>query len=154
VTPAAAPSAIGPLGVAARVGVGLALITLEVAWRDPKWQDAPLGLLILPALVLATALLWSRPSARPLRATGPVGHALNAAVFIPLFFIPATAGAALLFYGASMLIAAARRNGGCEVTALSNALLQRDDQIGCMLFAPVDLAEQALRRSRTSGERA
>lgn len=36
---------------------------------------------------------------------------------------------AFLFYGASMLLAAACRNGGCEVTALSNAALGRDDDV-------------------------
>jgi hypothetical protein len=81
-----------------------------------------------------------------LRATGPLGHLANAAVFVPLFAHPATIGTALLFYGGSMLIAAARRAGGCEVTVISNALLNRDDQIGCVLFAPVDLAEARLRR--------
>jgi hypothetical protein len=45
-----------------------------------------------------------------------------------------------------MLVAAARRGGGCEVTAISNALLQRDDQLGCPLFAPLDVAEARLKR--------
>jgi hypothetical protein len=145
---------IGPVGVAARVAVGLTLIALEFAWRDPKWQDAPLGLVVLPALVVVTALLWSRRSSRPLRAIGPVGHSINAAVFIALAFVPATAGAAFLFYGGSMLIAAARRDGGCEVTAISNALLRRDDAVGCMLFAPVDLAERALWHAPARDDRA
>jgi hypothetical protein len=64
---------------------------------------------------------------------------------IPLFSLPATAGASFLFYGASMLVAAARRGGGCQVTAISNALLKRDDQVGCPLFAPLDIAEVRLR---------
>lgn len=46
-----------------------------------------------------------------------------------------------------MLVAAFRRSGGCEVTAISNALLGRDDQVGCALFAPVDLAEAQVRRA-------
>ena len=51
-----------------------------------------------------------------------------------------------MFYGFSMLVAAATRSGGCEVTAISNALLRRDDQVGCPLFASVDLVEQRAQR--------
>ncbi len=42
-----------------------------------------------------------------------------------------------------MLIAAARGYAGCEVLAVSNWVLARDDQVGCALFAPVDLVERA-----------
>ncbi len=81
-----------------------------------------------------------------------MGHALNLAVMIPLLWLPATAGAALLFVGASMLVAAARRSGGCEVTAISNVVLNRDDQVGCPLFAPLDAAEARLKRGRRKTE--
>jgi hypothetical protein len=40
-----------------------------------------------------------------------------------------------------MLLAAVRGYAGCEVLAVSNWLLGRDDQIGCLLFWPVDHAE-------------
>lgn len=145
-------TSIGPVGTLARAGVGLAFVGLALFWRDPVWLDAVLGLVIAPALVLGAMSWRARRSPQPLRATGPVGHAANLAIVIPLFAVPATAGAAFLFYGASMLLAAARRNGGCEVTAFSNAALGRDDQVGCALFAPVDLAEDgfAARRRRPS----
>jgi hypothetical protein len=45
-----------------------------------------------------------------------------------------TSDAALVFYGALMLLAAVRGYAGCEVLAVSNWLLGRDDQIGCMPF--------------------
>ena len=137
--------ATGSWGTLAQVGVGLLLIYLALFWRDPEWTDAALGLVVMPALVLAGVLLWVRRRSEPIRATGPLGHVLNLAVLIPLFSLPATAGASFVFYGASMLVAAARRSGGCEVTAISNALLQRDDQVGCPLFAPLDVAEARLR---------
>jgi hypothetical protein len=113
----------------------------------PAWLDAVLGLLVMPAIVVAALALRARVSQAPLDATGPLAHLLNAAVFVPLFFIPATAGAAFLFYGASMIVAATSRSAGCEVTAISNLLLRRRDEVGCMLFAPVDLAESRGRRS-------
>lgn len=49
--------------------------------------------------------------------------------------------AALPFYGVSMLLAALRGYAGCEVLAISNWLLRRDDQVGCVVFAPVDHPE-------------
>ena len=60
--------------------------------------------------------------------------------------ISVTSDAALLFYGASMLLAALRGYAGCEVLAVSNWLLGRDDQVGCLLFWPIDHAER--RRAR------
>ncbi len=37
-----------------------------------------------------------------------------------------------------MLLAAARGYGGCEVLAISNWILHRDDQIGCLVLGPID----------------
>jgi hypothetical protein len=144
------PERAGPLGLAARLVVGLAFAGLTLFWDEVTWEQVLLGLVVMPAILVALVGVRARWAPQPLRATGPVGHALNAAVFTPLFLIPATVGAALLFYGASMIVAALRRAGGCEVTALSNALLHRDDQVGCVLFAPVDLAEQRARRGSRS----
>ena len=79
------------------------------------------------------------PSARGgIRATGAVGHAVNVAVFLALYltwWYPAfefTSDAVLLFYGASILVAAGRVDGGCEVLALSNWILRREDEVGCV----------------------
>jgi hypothetical protein len=105
------------------------------------------GLVVLPHVIIGPLALRARIAERPLLATGSLGHLANAAIFAPLFAHPATAGGAFLFYGGSMLVAAVRRSGGCEVTAISNVVLDRHDQIGCLLFAPVDLAEARRRRS-------
>ncbi|MBA3262399.1 MAG: hypothetical protein H0T69_08030 [Thermoleophilaceae bacterium] len=107
---------------------------------------------MFPAVVFALVSLRAGHSPVPLRAVGPGSHLLNAAVFVALFYFPATAGAALIFYGASMLVAATRRSGGCEITAISNALLDRDDQVGCLLFAPVDGAEARLHRAAPTSD--
>jgi hypothetical protein len=139
---------LGPMGRVARVIVGLALFGLALLWWDPSWGDALLGLLVAPVLVVGTIAVLGRQRPQPIRATGPIGHALNLVILIPLFALPATAGAASLFYGASMLVAAVRRYGTCEVTAISNAILGRDDQVGCPLFAPLDAAEARVRRSQ------
>jgi hypothetical protein len=145
--------AIGPAGIAARVMVGITLVALALFWRTPHWLDFVLGLVVLPGV--AIGLLAWRARYRPvtLNATGPAGHVANALAFAPLFILPATAGGAMLFYGSSMLAAAARRSGGCEVTVMANAALRRNDQVGCILFAPIDLTEGAINRDRRGAPR-
>ena len=48
-----------------------------------------------------------------------------------------------------MMLAAIRGYAGCEILAISNFLLNRDDQIGCAAFTPLDLLERHLSRRRT-----
>jgi len=43
-----------------------------------------------------------------------------------------------------MLLAAVRGYGGGEVLAVSNWLLGRDDQVGCLIFSPLDALESRL----------
>jgi len=143
---------IGTAGTAARIMVGAALLGSVVTgeasrgWHPAAWALALLG---FPAAALAAAWLRARRRQGGLLATGPAGHAVNAAVFAALYatpwYAPAlgfTSDAALIFYGASMLLAAARGYAGCEVLAVPNWLLRRDDQVGCVLFAPVDALER------------
>ncbi len=87
---------------------------------------------------------WLRARRSPgrLEAAGPAGHVLNLAVFLALYLWEPTSDAALVFYGASMLLAALRGYGGCEVLAVPNWLLRRDDQVGCAVFWPIDRLER------------
>jgi hypothetical protein len=64
---------------------------------------------------------------------------MHCAIIAVLFFGPwylrpvgFVSDAVLVFYGASMLLAALRGYGGCEVLAVSNWLLRCDDQVGCI----------------------
>lgn len=147
---------IGSVGTAARLLVGLALLAsvlqgqlLEGPFRPASWL---LGLVGFPAVLLGWQW-WRARRGRPrLLATGPLGHALNIAVFLALYLTPVyapalrfTSDAALLFYGTSMVLAALRGYAGCEVLAVSNWLLRRDDQVGCVVFWPVDQLERPRR---------
>lgn len=116
-----------------------------------KPLSVALGLVAFPAALLVWRGLRGRSTPRPLRATGPVATTLNILVFSALALTPLYAqplsfasGAALVFYGASMLLAAIRGYGGCEVLAVSNWLLRRDDQIGCLVLSPIDNLERSL----------
>jgi hypothetical protein len=146
---------IGAIGTAARLLVGLALLgsvlqgELAGRFRPAAWV---LGLVGFPAVLLAWQWWRARHGRPQLRATGPLGHGLNIAVFLALYLTPwyapalrFTSDAALLFYGSSMLLAALRGYAGCEVLAVSNWLLRRDDQVGCVVFSPIDQLERHLR---------
>jgi hypothetical protein len=151
---------IGPSGTFARVIVGVAFIVLSVfvpTWArtfgfttfstrhlGPSAFDIVLGLVVFPAVVVGVLGLRGR-TARPLRLHGPLGHAANIGLFIVVANVRIEA--ALLFYGASMLIAAWRGFSACELFAVSNAVLRRDDQLGCPLFLPVDAWESRGRKT-------
>jgi hypothetical protein len=139
---------IGRRGTVARLLAGVALLG-DVAYghwtrgfHPAAWA---LGLIGFSAVLITAQWLRARHHPAALRATGPIGHAVNAAVFLALYltplYVPAlsvTSDATLIFYGASMLLAAARGDAGCEALAVSNWLLNRDDQVGCLLFGPID----------------
>ena len=147
---------IGSIGTAARIVLGLVLLEsvvrghLTSGFRPAAWV---LGLVGLPVLLLA----WVRAhrASAQIQATGPVGHTLNVAVFLAMYLSPKyapalsfTSDAALLFYGSSMLLAALCGYAGCEVLAVSNWLLRRDDQVGCVVFWPIDALEDRWRDAR------
>lgn len=125
---------IGRRGSTARLIVGVVMI-VGAAIAGIGLRDALLGLVVAPIVTLTVILVRGRQHS-PLRLTGPEGHCLNCIIGVLAFvFLPI---AALLFYGTSMLLAAARGYAGCELFAVSNTLLGRDDQIACPLFAPID----------------
>jgi hypothetical protein len=129
---------IGPWGTGARAIVGAAMVVGAFIGGVERF-DAGLGLLAFPLTVSAFVALRG-PSATPIRLTGLEGHCLNCALIVGVFVLAPVA--AFLFYGTSMLVAAARGYGGCELFALSNWLWRRDDQIACPVFHAVDLAER------------
>lgn len=143
---------IGVVGTLARLAVGgWLLVDVAAAFQWDEWYEPALGLLVFPAILLLGQWLRLRYTLAPLQATGPVGHLVNVVVFLALYLTPwyfpplaFSSDAALYFYGASMLLAAGRGYAGCEVLAISNWLLRRDDQVGCVLFGPVDALEAQL----------
>ena len=153
---------IGSIGTTVRVVLGLALLAyglsggkIVVSHGQLQFGFEPLGLIlgvvVLPAVLLIGQSLRARRDPTRLEETGAVGTAINMAIFFALFLTPwyaprlsFTSDAASIFYGASMLLAALRGYGGCEVLAMSNWVLRRDDQVGCLVLGPVDLAERRL----------
>lgn len=141
--------AIGRWGTTARLLVGGYLVGSVVVGSMTgtfKVQSWVLGLLVFPAAALGWQAWRARQRPRRLVAfTGPLGHLLTLALFLILYgttwYAPPigfVSDAALLFFGSSMLLAAGRGYAGCEVLAISNWLLRRDDQLGCVVFDAVD----------------
>jgi hypothetical protein len=138
---------IGPIGTTTRLVAAAGLLYLAfldgTSW-GLEWYDAAVGLAVLPAAGLAFGLAARRYASGPVRFMGSAGTTANCLLLVALGVNPYTAGGAALFYGATLLLATWRDQPGCEATVLSNALLRRDDQIGCPLFSPIDEAEMRL----------
>ena len=144
--------AIGPIGTGARIILGLILFgsvfyghIIKGPFRTLPWV---IGLLIFPAIFIIWQYLRARRNPARLEANGPVATVLNVVIFFAFYFttmyapsIDFMSDAVLIFYGLSMLLAALRGYGGCESLAISNWLLKRDDQLGCLVFLPIDYAE-------------
>jgi len=131
---------IGLWGTSARIVAGATLL-VWATFGPPTAADLLIGLLAMPVAVLALLALRGR-DAQPLRAEGGSGHLLNCAIAFALFTWQPVAAA--LFYGGSMVLAAMRGMGACEMFAISNLLRGRDDRLGCPLFLPVDATEAAV----------
>ena len=66
---------------------------------------------------------------------------------------PVDATGVWIFLGISMLLAAVKGYGGCEVLAVPNAVTGHQDRIGCVLYAPIDTAEAIRGRGRRQAAR-
>ena len=146
---------IGPAGTIARLATGVGLFGL-VAWAavrgDLEIHEVVVGVVGLPAIVMATVLSAKQliGTSAYLNATGPVGTLINFGTIIALFLIPWTTDIALFFYGIPMFLAAWRGYPGCEMMAISNFVLRRQDELGCPWFWPIDTIESRLAHRGTS----
>ena len=144
---------IGLAGTTGRIILGGAMVG-SVVWgharSGPDLWAWLIGLFAMPALTI----IWQRWRAgrdpeRLVWLSGPIGHPATVAAFLALYLTPwyapavsVLSDAALTFYGTTTLVAAGRGYAGCEVLAISNWFLGRDDQVGCLLFEPVDRRER------------
>ena len=131
---------IGPIGSVARICVGIGLLVAGVG-SDPTALEFAAGFVLLPAAELVALLLIRPAKSAAFHLYGPIGYAVNFGAGGALLVLWTTP--ALFFYGASILLAAARGYAGCEILALSNFIRRRDDQLACAVFSPVDAFEQA-----------
>jgi hypothetical protein len=153
---------IGPLGTLARVLGGLAAIIVPIAPNGFSVTEAVIALIVLPLVALVAGVAvdsgFRRFAPRALGSCHAIcsgqGCALIALVVIANGAIVAPTSAngnvtIWVWLGASMLVAAARGDAGCEVLAIPNLLTGRRDQIGCLLYTPIDRAEAKHQRRAT-----
>lgn len=113
---------IGPIGSIVRLCVGIGLLIAGFI-ADPTALEVVTGLVVLPLAEFGLVWLLRRPGAPPIHLYGARGYVVNfgiAGALWVLLTIPA-----MLFYGASILLAVARGYAGCEILALSNLLRRR-----------------------------
>ena len=120
---------IGVIGTSARIAIGVGLLFLAFWGEGVQWHEALIGFALFPALLML--FQWARLSRtkESLSANGPMGYLLNNGIVILFVLIPFTRDPAFLFYGSSMILAAVRGEGGCEIMSLSNWLLRRNDEV-------------------------
>ncbi len=143
--------AIGPIGTSVRLLLGIgAFVSAFFPVRPYGWQVA-LGLVGIPAVFMAWQLLRSRRDPEPARQPG-LGVVVSIVLGVALLGPEPIRPEALLFLGVSLLVAGIQGYAGCEITAIGNWLLGRDDQVGCVLLLPVDAAERCLQAGRFDRE--
>lgn len=126
---------IGPIGTGARLCVGAGLLIAGLA-SEPTATELAAGFVVLPVAELVVMWLLRPPRSDSIHVYGPLGYAFNFGIGAALLIFWTTP--ALLFYGASVLLAVVLGYAGCEILALSNFVRRRDDQLACAVFSPID----------------
>ncbi len=148
--------AIGPIGTIEHFIMGPVLIyfgfnsplediapVTSISLLPGYWDDLFVGLIMLPLVMVVVQLTWNWLKNEPLKATGRMGFTINILITIILFYTPLHH--AMWFYlGFSLLVAAIRGYAGCEVMAISNWVTGRNDQVGCVIFSPLDAIEKKI----------
>ncbi len=141
--------AIGPVGTLGRLALGVFFLgPCLLLWAPPGPFDPVLGLVLFPAAFVLAQGAYQASAGKRLEATGPVAMTVNVALAVLLLSIDATRSATAIFLGASFLLAAYRGYAGCEATAISNWIMRRDDQMGCVILAPFDAVDAGGRAGR------
>ena len=137
--------AIGPIGTIVRILLGIGMFAAAFFPDRPQGWQLALGLAGMPAAFVVWQLLRARWDPRPADDTA-AGVVASVVLGTALLGFTQTRPAALLFGGLSLLVAGIRGYAGCEITAVGNWLLRRDDRVGCVVLSPVDAAERHLRQ--------
>lgn len=136
---------IGPWGTAVRAAAGIAGIAWAVAVpHEHPLMDLPgsssdaigllVGLVVAPAVLTLAVLIRGRNA--PRIHLGHVAACLVTLVTVIVAqFYPA---AVLVTVSAPLLLLAAVGRQGCELLAVSNLVLRRNDYLFCLPFSPID----------------
>lgn len=145
--------AIGPWGTAVRGVAGAAGMAWALAVpHEQPWLDLPgassnlvglvAGLVAAPVVLTSAILARGRNAPRLHLGHGAAGVVTLLTVIVAQFY-PA---AVLVTISAPLLLLAVAGRSGCELLAVPNLVLRRNDYLFCLPFSPVDAWE---RRRRT-----
>lgn len=129
------------MGTVGRLCLAILLLYLAFIVYGVDATDLALGLVVFPGVLVVLQRARLTRTTGAMDATGPAEYIANLVLALLLHLYPPTTVATLLFYGVSLLVAALRGYAGCEVLAIGNWLLKRDDQVGCVVLSPVDAWE-------------
>lgn len=137
-----------PVGRTLRFLVGAWLVfVVMINLHRPDWRTAVVLLVTLAALSVYYGLLHRLLGRRPINAVlAKVVALLPLAVFLLARDTDIQVGI-LAFYGISLLLAAVRGDGGCEVMSLPNLVFQQTTHLPCLLFSPLDRLEERIRHA-------
>ena len=153
---------IGPLGTIGRLIAAAAALALPASLVGFSAWDPLVGLVALPVLATVGFAVVREGYERlaPGGIASQAGTCCGAATWllalviapvVPLAALtPVTFTAFWLWLGASFALGALRGYGGCEILAFPNLLTGRRDQVGCILFTPIDRAEAQSRLLRST----
>ena len=144
------------LGGTRTMGPGQVPGGAEIGLRD--WAA---GLLAFPLLAAGAGTAVAAPYRRETARARPIGWGGAVAMIVVVlgsataftYLTPIDGTGVWIFLAASMLLAAAKGYGGCEVLAFANAVNGRQDSIGCVLYAPIDKTEAMLGKRTRSARR-
>jgi hypothetical protein len=149
---------IGRLGTLTRVLGGTLALAIPIALNGLGWWDLAVGLVGLPFFA-AIAFLMVRAGYERWVPGGLAAQsgtcwgascwlvAIVLSAFISVAALTPVSGTAFwVWIGTSLLLAATRGYGGCEILAFPNILTGRRDQVGCLVYTPIDRAEARHRR--------
>jgi hypothetical protein len=144
---------IGPIGTASRVLGGIIAIAIPITLGGIGWWDLAAGLAGLPLLAVTAFHVVRAGYDRWVQGglafqSGTCWGAacwllaIVLALFVPVTALTPISGTAFwIWIGTSLILAAARGYGGCEILAFPNALTGRRDQLGCLVYSPIDRTE-------------
>jgi hypothetical protein len=131
---------IGPLGTAVRVALAFALL-VPGALGAYEVAELAFGLVVLPAALIMVTIWRAQLSPTAFRISGWMLQGFVLALLLTPWYAPGlrfTSDGVLAYLGVAMVVALIRGQGGCEVMAIPNWLLDRHDRLACPITAPAD----------------
>jgi hypothetical protein len=148
--------AIGPIGTVIRFVIGTFIVVLAIVDspdRGAGWWDIGAAVIVLPLIAVGAGALvrteFTRIRSRIILTLLAIAIVVILGTILT-FVTPANRVAIFLFFGISMVVAAARGYDGCEILALPKLILGRRIDLWCPLYTPIDTAEE--RRRALTGE--